>query len=97
MSKQEIVRKKIVDKYLENTSLSYSDIARFVNESRHTVRNVILRFTESKSITRRKGSGRQVGFKDPLTVRNVIRSMRQNPGLSVRDLAKKHNISVGLV
>lgn len=97
MSKQEIVRQKIIDKYLQNTTLSYSNIAKFVNESRHTVRNVILRFAKTKSIVRQKGSARKKGFKDPLTVKNVVRSMKRNPGLSVRDLAKKHKISNGLV
>lgn len=97
MPKQEIVRQKIIDKYLQNPVSSYASIAKFVKESRHTVRNVILRFIETKSVGRKAGSGRKVGFKDKISVSKVVRSMRLNPGLSVRDLAKKHTVSIGLV
>lgn len=65
--------------------------------SRATARNAIIKFKKQKSFKRKSGSGRKPGFQDPEVAKKVIRSLKANPNLSVRDLAKKHKISVFLV
>lgn len=96
-SKEEKVRKSIIDIYLQNPSCSYAEIGRLSNTSRATARNAIIKFKEQKSLKRKPGGGRKPGFQDPEIVKKVVRSLKVNPNLSVRDLAKKFKISVFLV
>lgn len=86
-SKQEKVREKIVDKFLENTEVSYRSIAKSVNEPEATVRRVIKRFLETKSVVRKEGSGRQAGPSNPEVLKKLKRLYKRKPQTSERDAA----------
>lgn len=91
-SKEQTVRNKILHKYLENTTLSYSDIALQTNQHRNTVRRVIIRYKETLSTNRKPGSGGRTHGTDPKVVKNVLAAIKRNPNTSERDLAKKFGI-----
>lgn len=61
--------------------------------SRATARNVINRFKISKSIERKSGSGRVPGFMDKKLALKVKKALIDKPSYSIRDLAKKFNVS----
>lgn len=96
-SKEEIRRKLIIDIFLKNSSMSYTDIGKLANVSRATARNVIIRFKDTKSLKRKQGGGQKPGFQDQNAVRKVLESLKVNPNISERDLTKKYKISKFLV
>lgn len=96
-TERDLIRKRIVDKYLENPNASYAQIGRDVGVSRDQARKVILRFKEHKTTDHQKGAGRPVGFKDPDLVKKVRRSFQRSPNVSIGDLAKKYNVSRFLI
>lgn len=96
-NKQEDLRKKIVYNYLQSPHLSYAEIGRLAGASRATARNAIVKFKNEQTTVKKKGSGRKEGFKDFKTVQKVIALFKRNPRVSVRDVARKYNISTGLV
>ena len=71
----------------------YSSIAKSMKVSKNTVRNVMIKFLNTGTMKRRQGSGRKINSGDRNLVREVDRSLQQNPSTSVRDLAKKFNSS----
>lgn len=77
----------------ENPSYSGSDIARVLKLCPQTVNRVIKRFNESLTIERAPGSGKKPGPVDKILSQKVIRSIKSNPGLSLRDQAKKFKTS----
>lgn len=90
-------RAQILNTYNENPGLSYLDIGRLLGVSRHTVRNVISRFKDSLSIVRKPGSVRPIGFVDRDKAKQIVTSLKRNPGLSLRKLAQKYQCSPGFV
>lgn len=95
-SNREKVRKNIVDIYNENKQLSYAEVARRAKVSRQTARNVIFKFKKDLSIKHKKGGGPS-GFRNPQIVKKVKTLWKQNPNISIRDIARKLNISKSLV
>lgn len=86
-------REEILYNFLQNRHAKYADIAKQVGTNRATVRNVILRFLETKSTDRKKGSGgRRIPVNEPLE-RKVLEEIRVNPTASLRGLAKKYGTS----
>lgn len=86
-------RKKILHKYTENPNVSASSIAKCLKLPKSTVCNVIKLFKATLTIDRAPGSGRKSGPADKKLALKVIKSLKNNPGLSVRDQAKKFNTS----
>lgn len=64
MSKQLKQREKIVAKYLENPSATFTDIGKSLGIHHYTVSRVIKRLKNTQSIERKSGSGKKIGFKD---------------------------------
>lgn len=89
-------RKKIVHKYLQNPSQSYSSIAESLKLPKTTVYCVIKRFIGSSSVDRRKKKSKATPGNAQL-VSKVVRSMKQNPGLSLRQRAKRFGTSYEMV
>lgn len=56
---QEEQRKLILDKYLENPTVSYRQIAKTLNLNHRTVGRVVNHFLETKATARKAGSGRK--------------------------------------
>ena len=93
MTKEEDVREKIMNKYLQNPNSSYNSIAKSLHHP-YTVSHVILTkiafdfFSQTKSIKRKSGGGRKEGFKDIKLVRKLVNSFKNKPSLSLRECAK---------
>lgn len=86
-------RKKILAHFLENPSVSSSSILKALKLPRSTVARVIKRYKETLTVDRAKGSGRKTGPIDKILHQKIIRSFKQNPGLSDRDRAKRYGTS----
>lgn len=96
-SKSENTRKEDVDIYLKNPNLSYSDIGKGAGITRQTARNIILKFLRDKTTKRLKAGGRCSGTIDKIGEKKVLGALKRNPGLSVRDLAKKTGLAKSTV
>lgn len=83
-------RKIIVNKYVENPTWSYGKIAKALNLSKSTVGIVIKRFKERLNIERAVQKKRRQGCVDKNLNVKVLRSCKQNPGLSDNDRAKRY-------
>lgn len=86
-------RKKIVHKYLQNQTLSYSSIAKLLKLPKSTVCSVINRYNHSSSVGRKTKSESKTKPEHKQLVSKVIRSIKQNPGLSLRQRAKRFGTS----
>lgn len=82
-------RKIVVHKYNENPTMSVSEIARKLKMSKSTVYGIIKRYNKTLTVDRAPGSGRKAGPADKDLHRKLVRSIKQNPGLSNVDRAKK--------
>lgn len=92
-AKLEQNRKKILEIFLQNPTLSYASIGRLSGTSRATSRNVIIRFQKNQSNDRKPGSGRPAGFLDSKLAQKIKRNMISKPNASLRDLTKKYHVS----
>ena len=97
MTKEEDVREKIIHKYLQNPNSSYNSIAKSLQIHPYTVSHVIQRFSQTKLIKRKSGGGRKEGFKDIKLVRKLVNSFKNNPSLSLKELAKIYGFSLSFV
>lgn len=96
-SKQERIRELIVHKKQENPDFSHNDIAKSLKLAKSTVTYVLKNFNERKTTARKAGSGGKKGFKCEQKAKEVISAFKRNPRLSIRDVAKKVNMSPGYV
>lgn len=96
-STQRDVRESIVRKYTENPNLSHNTIAKHLKVPKSTVTSVLKKYKETLSIDKKSGSGRKKGFESPETAAKVVNVFKRNPSLSVRDVAKKVNMSSSYV
>lgn len=87
------IHNKIVHEKVENPNATIKEIAKKLNLVKSTVCRVLKRFREDGTTERKKGSGRKPGRKDPKAVQNIKRSLKQNPGLSDQDRAKRYGVS----
>lgn len=97
MSKQEINRKKIITKFLENNNKSIRLIAKETKCAISTVSTVIKRYKETLTTARKSGSGRKSGFGDQKAVQKVTARAKKKPNSTLRELAKKTGISKSTV
>lgn len=94
MSPKEIeIRKLVLRKFIENSSLSGRSIAKDLKLHQGTVNHILKRYKKSLSIERRTGSGGNHTTRNKQLAQKIIRSIKQNPGLSDSDRAKKLNTS----
>lgn len=95
-SPQVETRRKIVNKFLENPGCSGRSIAKALKLPQKTVSRVLKRFKETQSVERKPGSGRKPGLTRKELSLKIVRSIKQNPGLSDADRAQKFGISRSL-
>jgi transposase len=93
-SNQKINRQNIVHKYFENPNRSASSIAKELKLSKRTCQNVIKKFKESLSVTRKPESGKKPGSGNKMLAKKIVRSFKNSPGLSIRDRAIRYKTSV---
>lgn len=89
ISKQRDNREIIVRKHHENPGMSHNDMAKSLKIAKSTVTSVLKKYKETLSIDKKKGSGRKKGFVSQKKAKSVLAALKRNPGLSVRDVAKK--------
>lgn len=94
---KEATRKLIVRKKQENPHMSHNDIGKSLNISKSSVTLVLKNYNERLSTERKVGSGRNKGFISKKKAKDVVRMFQKNPGLSIRDVAKKVKMSPGYV
>lgn len=85
--KEKEVRKIIVHKYLKNTQVSLSSIAKSLKFIKTTVYEVIKRFQQYQTIEKTKGFAKARHRIDKKLINNVRRSFQKNPSLSDKDRA----------
>jgi transposase len=90
-------RKRIVAQFIENPTTSASSIAKLLKLPRSTVIGVLKRYKETLTVNRSKGGGRKPGPVDKNLHQKIIRSIKQNPGLSDGDRAKRYGTSITTV
>lgn len=86
---QEEKRKNIVDIFLKNPSWSIALISKEAGAAKSTVQGVLQRYKITLSTSKSEGSGRKKGPLDPKHAKRVISTLKRNPELSNRDVAKK--------
>lgn len=92
-SKQLETRQKVLNKYLENPSSSYSSIARSLKVATSTVNSVIKRIIETVTIERKQGSGgNRIAF-DKNSASKILADYKRKPSQSVRDMVLKYGKS----
>lgn len=96
-SQQHLQRERILHEYVENSMLSYRDIAKRLKFPQSTVCRVLKRFRERLTIDRKPGSGWLQGVKNKKKDESVVRIFASNPKISSRDVAKKVKMSQSYV
>lgn len=84
----------MLHKNKKNTSRSASLIAKELKLNPRTCKKVIKRFNETLTIKKKPDTGLSLGPKNRILARNVLGSFNTNPGLTIRDRAKKFNTSI---
>lgn len=96
-SKQHQQRERILHEYVENSLLSYRDIAKRLKCPQSTVCRVLKKFREHLTIDRKPGSGGLQGVKNKKKDEKVVNMFASNPKISSRDVAKKVKMSQSYV
>lgn len=94
---QEERRQLIVSAHVENPNMSQRDLAKKLKIPKTTIQNVLSKFQESCSVQRKSGSGRKSGSADQKLAKEVVAKFKQNPNLSLRDVADKVGTSSATV
>lgn len=82
-------REKIVHSYLENPLWSASRLAKQLKLPRNTVWRVIKRYKETLTTIRKPQANRRSGTVDRKLRGKILKTIKRNPNLSDRDLARK--------
>lgn len=96
-SKEQQVREKILHKSVQNPSMSHHDISKSLGIPRSTVSSVLKRFRDTLTVDRKPGSGGKRNDNFKLQRNAVLRMIKRNPNLSIRDVAKKVKMSYSFV
>ena len=83
-------REKILHTFIENPTMSAFKIAKLLKFPKSTVYDVLKRYKETLSVERKPGSGGARRSIDPVVARKVVKSFKQNPGLSDGDRAARY-------
>lgn len=84
-------RKNIVHKHLENPEWSGSKLAKVLKMPKTTVCRVLKTYMETLSVERNKRTYEKTGSRDRQLRSKVLRCVKANPGLSIRDVARRYN------
>lgn len=87
------IRERVVAQFLENPNASGRSIAKLLGLHHQMVNRVIKRFKESQTVERKSGTGMYQHASNREMRLKIIRSFKQNPGLSDRDRAKRYGTS----
>lgn len=82
-------REKILHTHVENPTWSGGKIAKVLKFPKSTVNTVLKRYRETLTLDRAKQNKRRSGTYDRKLRAKIIRAVRNNPGISGRDLAKR--------
>lgn len=86
-------RKQVVHKYITNPELTSVDIAKQLKLNKRTVQKILKRYKETLTIERAHQSGRKPGPSNKELAKTVAGSFKANPGLSIRDRARRYGVS----
>jgi predicted transcriptional regulator len=86
-------RELILRKHLENPQLSHRNIGKQLGIVQSTVSRVIKRYYETLSIERKEKCGQNGWSISDQDHKRVVKVFKRNPNASVRDVAKKLNLS----
>lgn len=78
-----------MQKFSQDTTQSFASIGKKLNVGRKIVSTVIHRYSETLFVERAPRGVRPKGPANPAIAVKVLRSIKNNPGLSDRDRAKK--------
>ena len=92
---EKLRRENIVHTYIENPNMSTRAIAKFLKLPKSTVSDVLKRYRHVLSVERKPGSGGARRSINPVIARKIVKSCKQNPGLSDRDRATRYGTSKG--
>jgi hypothetical protein len=70
-----------------------NEVSQLTNLHRRSVSRIWKSYKDSLSVERREGSGRKPGPSDKKLAQKIMRSYKNNPGLSLRDCGKKYQTS----
>jgi transposase-like protein len=90
-------QKRIIAQFVQNSNVSALSIAKLLKLPRSTVQRVVKRYKETLTVGRAKGGGRKSGPGNRYLHQKIVRSIKQNPGLSDRDRAKRYGTSASTV
>lgn len=96
-NQRETVRIKIVHEWKKNPQVSYSIIAKICNTSKSNVCKTLLRFKEHNTTKSRPKTGRPKGPSNTKLEKNILKTMKKNRSMSVRDIAKKNHTSNDMI
>ena len=90
-------RKLIVHNWCTEKNISYRKLAKRYQVSPESVRNIITKYGNKCSVKDLPKFGRKKGASDPKLEAKIVRSISENPSMSIRDLAKKCRTSVNMI
>ena len=79
MSKQLNSWKKVLEIFHQNPTYSHSKVVKLSKVAKSSVGDILRRYKETKTIERKRGSGRNKGFVDKNKVNSIILSITRNP------------------
>jgi hypothetical protein len=91
------IRQKIIDKWLQNPSLSHKSIAKEFKMKRYSVSRIIKRFFELQTVERKKKENSFKGARNSNLDSTIVRTIKANRSMSVRDVGKKCRTSSTMV
>ncbi|KAF2905905.1 hypothetical protein ILUMI_00270 [Ignelater luminosus] len=89
MKRNEKIRCKIMAKWSVDPNISLKRLARKCNKNYYTVRKVVLRLKEGRSMQDKPRTGRPKGLIDKNLEKRVVHIIHRHPSMSIRDIAKK--------
>lgn len=90
-------REKILHTHVANPTWSGVKIAKYLKFPKSTVNTVLKRYKETLSVDRAEHKNRRSGTYDKQLRVKVCRAVRNNAGISLRDLAKKFSVPFSTV
>jgi hypothetical protein len=86
-------RKKVVAQFIENPKRLVNEVAQLTNLHRRSVSRIWKSYNDSLSVERREGTRRKPGPADKKLAQKIMRSYKNNPGLSLKGCGKKYQTS----
>jgi len=97
MDKQLEMRKRILHMRVTNPCMCNFQIAKICKVNQRTVKRVLQRFNQDRTVERNVGSGRKVGPADPCLEKKIVKHIMNHRSESGRDIAKRFGIAESTV